>query len=1738
MAERIEPLVCTQQTLGQKIVTVITNGKKTSLNKRTLGFYQTKHNELEKLWDEFSKIDTELRQLILIFGQENETPYIKNDVFGTLEVKYSEYAGELIDGIAEKSPMLTLHQSPNVTTEANRSQTHAPQTFLPRINLPKFNGDYQHWKSFHDYFLSVVHNNPTLENVQKLHYLKGCLIGEADRLLSHIPITNDDYQPAWDKLKLRYDNKRVLINTQLKRLVNQPKSQSESSKGLRALEDTTEECMQQLKSLKVTTESWDTLLIHILLQNVPISTLKLWEEELGDVDKLPSLPDFLEFLQTRARILESIANTLNSKPVESTSTKAYHTISNAPIHGKCAACSERHYIATCAVFRRMNAIERKNCITKAGNCFNCLSGNHSIKNCHSNYSCHQCKGRHHTLLHVYNTERKFSPGSQGSQGMHTPRMHNSNINQRQQDGETAQEGVNLPHVKNFFSNEYPSGLLATVQVRVSDSQGHMTTCRCLIDSGSQASFITENAFHKLGLKGKPTTIVINGLNQVTTSQSNYKVKAALQSRYHDRDQIKVNLLVISKITELLPSTAIPHIHEWTHLQGLNLADPDYWQPGHIDMLLGVEVYAEIVKGNIVKGPKDTPIAMETKFGWILLGKVSTTANEVHTFFTTNHWHEEMSKKIANFWETEEITKPPPLSAEDQACQTWFTQTHTRLKNGQYQVRLPFKNTKPTLGASRMQAERRFQQLNRKLSIDSKLKQEYSKCLNEYITLQHMTKISCNNDPTGYFIPHHAVFKESTTTKLRVVFDASAKSENGKSLNEQLLIGPTIQPKLSATLLKWRKYKVAMTADIEKMYRMILIHPDDRKFQKILWNDPQTNQKQEFQLNTVTFGTSAAPFLAIRTLQQLAVDEAIKWPLAAAQTNTDFYVDDLLTGADTVQEAKRLQHQYLEMLKSGHFRLRKWASNVKEALADLPLEYVELKDHLTFQEHDAIKTLGIRWIPHLDYFTFKIKQQPNSNIITKRKMLSEIASLYDPLGWIAPVIVVAKILMQKLWLCGCTWDAEVAKDIQPQWKIYQECLSQLETLKIPRWIGFAKGIQNIQLHGFSDASMSAYAAVVYVRITDEHGNVNTTMLTAKTKVASIKPVTIPRLELCGAALLAKLLHITRQDLQLSTVPIIAWTDSMIVLHWVKNHPAKWKTYVANRVVEIQEMISPDKWRHVPTADNPADLASRGLAVSELCASNLWWSGPTWLKQTPDHWPTTTLTTESPLAEKKERVNVNFTTQIDTTLMSAYSSFYKLKRIIATIRRFAHNCKPNRLKKFGALTAQELNQATNTICTQVQKSALAIEYATLSDNKQLKNNNQLRNLAPFLDQQGIMRVGGRLEHANLTYERKHPIILPSDHVVVRSLINDLHKETLHGGVSLVLNTSRNKFWILNAKRIISQQINKCPRCIRYRQQTKSQAMGNLPVNRFNNVRPFINVGIDYAGPISLRAARNRNSKTYKGYFCIFVCMSTKAIHLELVSDLTSAAFIAALKRFVARRGICTNIHSDCGTNFKGAEVTINIETRNAIAQGINEAQKSFFGRNQITWHFNPPAAPHFGGLWEAGVKSVKHHLRRVIVPNLLTYEEYATLLTQIEACLNSRPLCRIENSKDDLTVLTPGHFLIGQALTSVPEPGITEGEITFNKRWKHIQYMMQQFWKGWSRDYLNQLQQRNKWKEKQTNVTKGDIVIIKEDNTAPTYWPLAFIENLYPGSDGLIRVVDVRTSTKLYKRPITKLCVVPT
>lgn len=536
-----------------------------------------------------------------------------------------------------------------------------------------------------------------------------------------------------------------------------------------------------------------------------------------------------------------------------------------------------------------------------------------------------------------------------------------------------------------------------------------------------------------------------------------------------------------------------------------------------------------------------------------------------------------------------------MTIEDEYCETFFKNSYSRNKDGRFLVTLPIKEEmSKSLGKSREIAQKRLYALERKFINKPELKTEYVKFMREYLALGHMKRAKENLDnELRVFLPHHAVVKKSsTTTKTRVVFDASSKDSKGISLNDTLYKGPTIQSDLFSIIVRFRCFRYVLCADITKMYRQILVAEDQTRLQTILWRENPSDSIENFELITITYGTKPASFLAIRCLQQLAEIEKVNFPVAAEVVVRDFYMDDLLTGANTVHELKQLKEDITNLLLKGGFELHKWNTNIPNLFDNIQTT----NKSVDIDKEPESKLLGILWNPYKDTFHYKTNTIWSDGHVTKRAMLFQVCKLFDPLGLVGPVVTLAKILVQNLWARRVQWDESVPMDIYKAWHQIRTQLKVLNTLEIPRLIMLESSNLQVQVHGFCHASEKAYGACIYLRGKDHQGNTIVALIYSKSRVAPLKTLSLPRLELCGAILLINLMNRVLTSLNVTVHQKYYWTDSKIVLAWIDAPARKWHVFVANRVNEIHSSSSPSEWQHVASKENPADLISRGLLPS--------------------------------------------------------------------------------------------------------------------------------------------------------------------------------------------------------------------------------------------------------------------------------------------------------------------------------------------------------------------------------------------------------------------------------------------------------------------------------------------------------------------------------------------------------------
>nr|XP_034834256.1 uncharacterized protein LOC117990869 [Maniola hyperantus] len=1002
--------------------------------------------------------------------------------------------------------------------------------------------------------------------------------------------------------------------------------------------------------------------------------------------------------------------------------------------------------------------------------------------------------------------------------------------------------------------------------------------RALVDQGSQATLITEACVQRLGLSRYPAqkSTTITGIGDTNEQPRGY---ALCEVTPHNKPEPKlyIEALILPKITSYIPN--IPSSFEQIpHLKDLTLADPELRSTRPVEILLGSDYTDSILLYNNIKGPLGTPVAINSIFGYLLNGKIAhSTSGSVSVNLSTC----QLDVQLQRFWELESMPENTHRTKDELNCEKIFVNTHKRDLNGKYTVSLPFKENAPPLGESRAIALSRLNKLEVKLSRNSTLRAEYNKCMQEYLDLGHMEPVHLAKmqSITSYYIPHHCVVKTSaSTTKYRVVYDASCKTTSGRSLNDNLLTGQKLHQDITEVLLKFRLHNIVFTADIKMMYRFINLCKEHRDFQRILWRFSPLEPVQEFRLCTVTFGVASAPFLALRTLRQLAMDEAASFPLASQVLLNDVFVDDIVTGASTIEEAIELQRQLTAICKAGTFELRKWTSNNQEFLDSLNTDDSSLDDALilsALDTNDSIKVLGLKWTPKSDTFTYHTDIPPRK--CTKRIMLAEIAKIYDPLGFLSPITLFVKHLIQLLWVAGSGWDEAPPKGICELWYRFIDELSSLQNVILPRHILPSTAIDQVQLHGFSDASEKAYAACVYIRVVNTEGVIQAHLLLGKTKVAPLKQLTIPRLELCGAHLLSKLIKkvITTYSNILPFDEVFAWCDSSVTLAWLHSSPHKWRTYVANRIAETTSNVPASQWHHVQSADNPADSASRGVLPTQL-NKQLWFHGPPWLSGPQSEWPVSNVKCHTD-EERRKHILV---THVDSNLefLERFSSLPKMLRIVSLIFRFYHKCRKSKSYTTNHVTVPEIKQSLSRIITLVQAEQFSEEVSRLKDDDRCTK--RLQKLKPFLDEDGLLRVGGRISCANVPYDAKHQILLPKRHHLTNLLIDYYHKTNLHVGPQTLQFILAQKYWILSARDAVRMRTRRCVPCFRARPIAPQPPMAQLPTVRVRSLRPFLHVGVDFAGPFNLKSNQFRNAKILKAYVCVFICMSTKNSTFQMI------------------------------------------------------------------------------------------------------------------------------------------------------------------------------------------------------------------------------------------------------------------
>ncbi len=1094
---------------------------------------------------------------------------------------------------------------------------------LLKLDVPTFDGSLISWKTFWEQFSISVHDQVSLSDAEKLAYLKHAVKdSSAKHVVEGLSGTGEHYQEAIDCLRTRFDRPRLIHQAHIRAVVETPALKEGNGRELRRLHDTVAQHLCALKSMdEEPSGSFVTSLLELKLDT---TTLSEWRKHTLESTAVPHY-NTLEFIHLRAQASESSVadshkkRSLDVSNVRKGSAPRSFTAYTAALDDTCTVCKAgKHPLFACPAFKSLPH-EQMLGVVKAGKiCLNCLKHGHFLKQCPSTQRCRQCQRPHHTLLHV---EQKRGDRESSSGSKQNPPLS--------PDAPAFSPGDNpQTHVSNMAQSvsRATQVLLMTCRVLVLAPNGVTMQCRALLDSASSASFVSERVAQRLRLSRSKHFAQIAGIGGIAHQSSSLSCVrfsiAPIQSPVSPTDDEAV---VLPKVTSNLPLQPVPLLPSWQHLSGIRLADPDFGTPGAVDMILGIDVFNEALLHGRWSGPRGTPSAFETTFGWVLAGAVSSTQSSprVVSHFVSVASGDDLLQK---FWEVEQFAEDrKPLSKEERMAMDHFESTRWRDESGRFVVPLPKKPGVQPLGESRSYAVKRFLSLERSLHSRNQF-HALDDVIQEYFHMGHAEPVPLKEADKPreevFYLPVQAVVKESsTTTKVRAVFDGSARSTSGVSINDQLIVGPTVHSSLVDVLLRFRMHRIALTAEVSRMYRAVILPENQRDLHRFVWRQNPSATLQDYRMTRVTFGISSSSFIANMALKQNAIDHADEYTLAASAVHNSFYVDDGLTGADTPEEATKLQRLLQDLFASGGFLLRKWKSSHPSVLQHLSPQLLDVQTSQSLPDADDFaKALGVEWSTRLDCFRLTVSELPTLEVLTKRALISDIARTYDVLGWFAPCVIVVKVLLQHLWEAKVEWDDPVPEDIQARWERWRNELPMLSTRCIPRCY-FPKDarVQSLQLHGFSDASEVAYSAAVYLRSVSDLGSVYVSLVMSKTKVAPIRRITIPRLKLCGASLLASVLSHVKQLFSIPLSSVYAWTDSTVVLGWLSGSPRRHNVFVGNRISKIMDLVPPNRWGHVPGSDNPADVASRGAYPSELLEHSLWWDGPEWLWRSEEAWP---------------------------------------------------------------------------------------------------------------------------------------------------------------------------------------------------------------------------------------------------------------------------------------------------------------------------------------------------------------------------------------------------------------------------------------------------------------------------------------------------------------------------------------
>ena len=1699
---------------------------------------------------------------------------------------------------ATPPPQINL-PPPNVTVQMQPATGAQPTVRAMKIKpaeLKPFTGeDALAWTPFWDVYNSGVHTQTHLSDAEKFALLRQYLEGNALLTIEGLQITATNYPVAVKLLQDRFADKEVIIAAHLSKLDSIAAARDGNNiLAVRTFQLTVEMHINALSALGVDKTGYGALLTTRLLQKIPEQLQKKWYEDPSR--KATEIDPFLKFLKENVEALERFSRLKQlmegnqppkpaapPRPVIST-TSALPTSSHQVPGTKWPCpfgCAAGHRPSKCP----LSIPDRRKALFDKKACFNCFKKGHVTKDCTSTEMgpCPRCNGKHHSATCA--KQRNARPSGSAPQPAQsvsadpsaavsslasaTPIISASATVLPTLSGATpiissataittrsnAHPIVSSPSTDSIVlaARSNSNALLATATIIINGPAGPLKI-RCLLDHAAHNSYITRRAAEaaKLVTCGRER-MVVSGFAGQQTAGTFDRVDCSISDR-NGINNILIQPLVADKVCDFIDQPAEQHWKDRLDHNQLGLADDeDPNLSGRVDLLIGADNYWKVVdpEGSVLI--ENGPMAIASLFGWAFSGQRKEpgfrTQATAMTSSTRNDDNAAAFHQLQQMLDVDRLESPAQnFSVQDPVLER-FERT-VQYEKQRYTVELPFKEPRMKLASNEIPVRKQLDQLIKRLKASGQL-ERYDDGIKELIQRGFVEEVPPDvlDKKEVHYLAHHPVYREDKiSTKLRQVFNGSG----GKTpLNDQLETGPNLNPQLTSSLQHMRLFRVGLTADIEKAFHQMNVAEKDRDFLRFFWIDLVSGVIKRYRWRTVPFGIRSSPFLLAATLRHHLKKKEIDLFQLVKDIADRFYVDDFIAGADTVEKALQIANTLVRVLLEAGFPLRRLVTNspeLQKILADLGYSTNE-----TFTVSDLMvaKVLGLVWEKRSDSFSFQTssaeEEDKPDRITSMRFLLAAFSKVFDPLGLVSPFIIYVRILFQELWKRKVTWDDPLPADIADKFRQWQQQLPLLSSVAVPRHFFRTVGPdRKVQLHIFCDASEKAYGAVAHLRAVDDNNNMDITLVGSKAKVAPLTIETICRMELEAAKEGVKLADSIVTALGEENIHSVHyWTDSMVTLAWIQDEPHHLKTFVAHRVQSILLGSKRGDWSHIAGAENPADICSRGCLAEELLKSISWWQATDWLGKPEQFWPgkkQTLVQPDVPEYWKETRAGIcllalNDDPPAQLIQLERFSNFNRAVRALAWVHRFIYNCRQQteESRRAGELTLDEVHHGKMALVRAAQEDSFPVETLALQSGHHLLRESKLLCLRPYYDQNDkVIRLRRRTE---LSAEGgEDPVVLPQKHQITNLIIRDTHRRLHHAGTSHTLVEVRRFAWIMRGRRAVHELLVKCVTCRRQQGPSLQQPIAPLPSNRCSSSLAFDTVGIDFAGPLFIRDESIEEGAS-KVYICLFTCAATRAVHLELVRSLSTHHFLLALRRFISTRGLCSFIYSDNAKTFEAADRELQELWANLKKPDV----KAFFTSSGIEWQFICPLAPWWGAFYERLVRSVKLPLRKILGNALLDYDELETVLKEVEAMVNSRPLTYVYNHLDEPDPLTPSHFLMGKRLNVLPpisisnrQPDIPDEEPSeLTRRARYREKLLNRCWKVFTGEYFQQLAHKAAKPHPERQIRPGLVVLVHQEIIPRHKWKLAVVTEVYPGRDGVVRKVQLRTESGTIERPVQRL-----